>query len=208
MTAFNLIKSFTKRGNAIIGAGCYAAVLESKAVSDRVIKIGNNTDDPWLRYYNQIVKKNQHNSCVPKVMSLQVDKDHEYYICVMEKLYYDDRQEKEKNLVRDYVRGLLSKDEWLDKAVEYRKAFPHLGGMLTLMDMLKANGVSDLEEPYEDEYEDVYSVNRLDLHTANILSRANGQLVITDPWCNLHECMEDIRDVAEWTEQEQLTVTY
>lgn len=187
MTAFRIIKSLSKRGNTVIGAGCYAAALQYKTDTNKVIKVGTNLDDPWLDYYWDIIKDNQHNSCVPKVYSLHVDRQHNFYVCIMEKLigYAPDRiQENDaKGLVRKYIEGSITRDEWLDAAVEYPKHFPSLGSMLDLMNKIKQRA---------DDYK------RLDLHTANILTRASGQLIITDPWCQIEDYMDDMTDVESW----------
>jgi hypothetical protein len=190
MTAFRIIKSLTKRGNTVIGAGCYAAAIECKTDSAKVIKIGNNLEDPWLDYYFDIIKKNQHNPCIPKVYSLNADRQYNFYICIMEKLVgwdeHKDHENDAKNLVRSYIQNAISKDEWLDSAVDYPKQFPAMGAMLDVMDKIKENTY----------VEDIY--RRIDLHASNILARTSGQLVITDPWCQLEEDMEDISDVDNW----------
>ena len=48
MTAYNLIKSLTKRGNTVIGSGCYAAAITMSTDPDKVIKIGNNVAKPLV----------------------------------------------------------------------------------------------------------------------------------------------------------------
>jgi len=198
MTAHNLIKTMTKRGNAIVGVGCFAAALESTVSVDKIIKIGNDLNDKWLDYYYEICIKYKDALCVPKIHSFYEDCTHGYYVCTMEKLFYytDEHTNAAKDLVRQYISGSITKHEWLDKAVEYPKHFGHLGQFLQVMDNIKER--SDLEDEccYEDE--DVYSYRHLDLHNANILSRACGQLVITDPWCSHSYLMEDTYTLDDW----------
>jgi hypothetical protein len=193
MTAFNVIKSLTKRGNAVIGTGCYAAALQSKVNDNLVIKIGNNLDDPWLDYYYNIITVNQRNSCVPKIASFFLENTHGYYVCTMEKLYMHDALEA-KTSIAEYIRGNLTDTEWLIKASLYPKEIPDPNAMLQIMNKIaEQTCIMSFED--EEEYE---STKRLDLHSGNILSRANGQLVITDPWCHTSDYMENIDDVSDW----------
>lgn len=203
-TAFNVIKSFTKRGNVLIGAGCYAAALESKTDSDKIIKIGNNLSDPWLDYYEEVIKTNQNNPCVPKVYSLNIQRADGYYICVMERLItstYDSDIMKAKNAIRQYVSGDIDRDEWLDIIVDYPKQVPLPGYMIKIMDQIRDG--SDLDDECYDEtdWDDMWNLRRVDLHSDNILQRANGQLVITDPWCHAEDLMTEIVDVSHWAEE-------
>lgn len=200
-TAFNLIKSMTKRGNVIIGSGCYAAALESLSDIDRVIKIGNNLNDPWIDYYEEVIKPNQHNPCVPKVFSLTIQRDHSYYVCVMERLVVNSSLSgdvyKAKAAIRDYVSGNLDRDEWLDIIVDFPRLVPHPAYMLRIMDEIRDR--SDLEDECDyDDWDDLWNVRRVDLHTDNILQRENGQLVITDPWCHAEDLMTEVADVSHW----------
>ena len=48
-TARNIIKNRIKAGNTVLGVGCYSAAIESTS-DDKIIKVGNTTDDPWLYY--------------------------------------------------------------------------------------------------------------------------------------------------------------
>lgn len=203
-TAFNVIKSFTKRGNVLIGAGCYAAALESKADIDKVIKIGNNLNDPWLDYYEEVIKTNQDNPCVPKVFSLKVQRSDGYYICIMERLVsspFDTDIIKVKRAIRSYVLGDLTREEWLDEIIDHPKLIGHPGYMLKIMDEIRDR--SDLDdECYDDtDWDDMWNLRRVDLHSDNILQRADGQLVITDPWCHAEDLMTELVDVANWAEE-------
>lgn len=208
-TAFNVIKSFTKRGNVLVGAGCYAAAVESKADVDKIIKIGNNLDDPWLDYYEEIIKHNQDNPCVPKIYSLNIQRSDSYYICVMERLItssYDSAVRSAKSYIRDYVVGNLTRDEWLDKIVDYPKLVPHPGYMLKIMDDIRERSDLDDECCYDEtDWDEQWNLRRVDLHTDNILQRESGQLVITDPWCHAEDLMSEIVDVAVWAENNSLT---
>lgn len=186
----------TKRGNVILGAGCYAAALESTADNNKIIKVGTSTSDMWLAYYYEICSVNKGVTCIPRIYSFHKDEENEYYVAVMEKLYmyHDSDTEKAKSLVRNYVSGSISRDEWLDEAVMYPKQFNHLGQFLHVMNEIRDR--SSEEDPDECEFIDDYRA--VDLHSANMLSRSNGQLVITDPWCNHPDLMDELQDVGEW----------
>jgi hypothetical protein len=195
MTAYNIIKSLSRRGNTVIGTGCYAAAIEYRSDTSKIIKIGNNTTDPWLDYYRLIVTPNQHNFCVPKVYSMYIDYANSFYVCTMERLsQYDGYYQYEnqaKGIVEDYVLEKITKDEFIDKAVDYPKAIPSIGSMLHILDQIIYH--SNYEEG-----DDIDVVKRVDLHKSNILSRISGALVITDPWCHHEEVMEDMDDMEEW----------
>lgn len=199
-TAFNVIKSLSKRGSAIVGAGCYAVALESLAYVDRVIKVGNNTDDPWLDYYEEVVKPNQGNPSVPKVFSINVQHDDSYYVCVMERLVPATSEEAEvvKVAIRNYITYSISKDEWLDIVVEHPKLVPNIPYMLHIMDEIKSR--SDIEDEccYGSDWDDLYKIRKVDLHSNNIMQRENGVLVITDPWCHTDSVIENVEDVSDW----------
>jgi len=203
-TAFNIIKSMTKRGNVIIGSGCYAAALESLSHMDRIIKIGNNLNDPWLCYYKEIIEPNQDNPCVPKIFSLNIQDNDSYYVCIMERLvassYLSGDVFKAKSAIRDYIIGSIDRNQWLDIIVNFPKLVPHPGYMLQIMDKIRDR--SDLDDECEyDDYDDQWNVRRVDLHTDNILQRKNGQLVITDPWCNSEDLMAELLDVSHWVDE-------
>lgn len=192
MTAYNLIKSLTKRGNSVIGSGCYAAALSMSTTHHKVIKIGNNVNDPWLDYYN-LVLTNQDNPCVPRIYSLHMDSEHNYYVAIMERLEedYSDLANAAKTLCREFTEGWHSEQDFLELAKQYEKQLPYPKHMLSLLlqikertDFFTKDGVT--------EYCDGL---RLDMHNGNFLSR-DGAVIVTDPWCDPY--MLDIDDVNYW----------
>ena len=193
MTAYNIIKSLSRRGNTVLGTGCYAAAIEYRSDTTKIIKIGNSTDDPWLDYYSLVVKPNQHNPCVPRVFSLYIDATHNFYVCTMERLVQpndaSEYKKAAKDIVCNYIAGVINKEEFIDQAVDYPKAIPSIGAMLYVMDQIVKN--TDDDE----------GTKKLDLHSGNIMSRPSGALVITDPWCQPEDIMEDIAAVEDWAER-------
>ena len=190
MTAYNIIKSLTKRGNSIIGSGCYAAALHSNVSYDQVIKIGNNMNDPWLAYY-QVIMANQNNPFVPKIYSLYVDEEHSYYVCIMERLesFVTTAEISTIKLCRDYAVGGLSEKSFIKEISLYKKQVPDTQALVSLLSTI-SNLTTD-ESGY-----------RLDLHQGNFLFR-DGVLVVTDPWCE--NDMSEIDDVNDWTVRHNLS---
>lgn len=192
MTAYNIIKSLSKRGNSVLGSGCYAAALSSVDVN-KVIKIGNNINDPWLDYY-QLIKANQHNPCVPRIYSFHIDKAHNYYVCVMERLTertYASSVTEAMDFCKEFVEGWFSDKEFLDSATNYAQYIPYPEHMLALLKQIKEQ--TDYHKG--DDIDDEYGGRMLDMHHGNFLMREDT-IVITDPWCEPN--MDDIDDVTYW----------
>lgn len=193
MTAFNLIKSLKKRGNVLLGSGCYAAAISS-ANSEQIIKIGNSTTDPWLDYYHIIVKTNQNNPHVPKVQSFMCDEEYNYYVCVMEKLENNASNYKTDavELCKDYTTRLITYEEFIVHAKRFKKAIPNPDMLANLLDK-----IYEYTEVFTYDYGYEFSENarRLDMHKGNFLFRGD-LLVVTDPWCE--NDMSDIVEVDAW----------
>lgn len=192
MTAYNLIKSLTKRGNSVIGSGCYAAALSMSTSYDKVIKIGNNVNDPWLDYYHEIIKTNQNNPCVPRVYSVYLDTDHSYYVAIVERLQEGTAETRDAiTLCREFTEGWHSEESFLQLAKRYDKQLPYPDHMLALLIQIK-----QLTDYYK--FDDVLEGNAgrmLDMHNGNFLIR-DGAVIVTDPWCEAD--MSDINDVNDW----------
>lgn len=201
MTAFNVIKSLTKRGNVVLGSGCYAAAIDSKDLS-QVIKIGNNMEDPWLEYYHLIIKNNQHNPHVPKVKYFMCDEQHSYYICIMERLdeetyigasnYKHDLAE----LCKDFTSSMITEQEFLAFVTAFVDAVPEPALLVELLlnirnftEVFVGGGSCDSNGDFP------YSERKLDMHRGNFLFR-DAVLVVTDPWCESD--MSGITDVSDW----------
>lgn len=203
MTAFNVIKSLTKRGNVVLGSGCYAAAIESKDLS-QVIKIGNNMQDPWLDYYHLIIKNNQDNPHVPKVKYFMCDEEHSYYICIMERLdeqtyinisgYKYDLAE----LCKDFTNAMITREEFLAGAMRFPDAIPEPQVLADLLENIRnlTQVFTDCsDENYDSNGDHKYAGNKLDMHQGNFLFR-EAVVVVTDPWCESD--MADITDVSDW----------
>jgi hypothetical protein len=197
MTAFNIIKSLTKQGNSVIGAGCYAAALTSRVDGNKIIKIGNNVNDPWLDYY-EIIKANQHNPCVPRIYSFHIDASNGYYVCVMERLQdAGDNTNTKQNaeLCKDYTQRWITREEFIEAANKTPKTFPYPEQLADLLDKISNDTDVFGNEDDEDFDGDMGGMRKLDMHSGNFLYR-DGAIVVTDPWCEAD--MSDITDVSNW----------
>ena len=197
MTAFNIIKSLAKQGNAVIGAGCYAAALSSRVDGNKIIKVGNNINDPWLDYY-EIIKTNQHNPCVPRIYSFHIDVDNGYYVCVMERL--QDRGDSKDTieiaqLCKDYTQKWITREEFIESTTDYPRVFLYPEHLANLLDIISDQTDIFNNEDDDDEDIDMEGMRKLDMHSGNFLYR-EGAIVVTDPWCEAD--MSDINDVSTW----------
>lgn len=212
MTAFNIIKSITKRGNTVIGAGCYAAAITSSD-PNRIIKIGNSSNDPWLDYYHAVIVKNQGNPCVPRVYSFYHDAANSYYVCVMEKLeefHTVDNSRELSDLCRDFTSYLVTEEDFVAEiTTKYSKQVPDIDALITVLKAIQKDtdsmGSAAVEaSSWTNSWsvdDDNYDGRRLDMHAANFMYRA-GVLVVTDPWC---ECnMDDIQDMSHWLDDARI----
>lgn len=215
MTAYRVLKNTEKAGNVLIGAGCYAAVLENRSNCEKAIKIGNSSEDPWLEYYERIVKPLQGNPHVPRVDKLYIDHHNDYYVANMERLQpkmyddfsdYDDHNDSLKEELADdinqYIKGEIIWKEFCDVWDQYPDIvdLPALGQVMdAILDATDALTAEDQSEIIDNE-NDLERYNKLDLHSGNIMFR-NNTVVITDPWCGVlvdeHPSMESYIDDPE-----------
>lgn len=195
MTAYNIIKTLTKKGNAVIGTGCYAAALSSRVSFDKIIKVGNNVNDPWLDYY-VLIKENQHNPCVPRIYSLHIDIENQYYVCVMERLApLGDTLNgiAYAELCKQYTQRWIDRDEFIIETAKHPTVFLYPEHLADLLDK-----ISDLTDDFSANTEHCYDgsgTRKLDMHSGNFLYR-DGAIIVTDPWCEVD--MDDISDVSTW----------
>lgn len=202
MTAYNLIKTLTKRGNSVIGSGCYAAALSSTVDCDKVIKIGNNTADPWLDYL-AIIKQNTQNPCVPRIHSFYLDTEHNFYVCVMERLKEtvgDATAKAATELCKEFVESWHTDEDFLRLASAFQKQIPYPTHMLALLNMIKEQ-TDCFKTDGVDSYCNTPNGRMLDLHDGNFMLR-DGAIIVTDPWCEADMC--DISDVTAWAEQNNI----
>jgi len=200
MTAFNLIKSLTKRGNVVIGSGCYAAAIDSTDRS-QIIKIGNSMNDPWLDYYHGIIKVNQANPHVPKVKYFMCDEEHSYYICIMERLEEEELGVSKTDiaqLCKDYTTHMIIREEFVELAQQYTTAIPCPDMLANLLDKIyEDTEVFGYDEDSQGSDDTNYS-RKLDMHRGNFMFR-EGLVIVTDPWCEAD--MSDIVSVCDWVER-------
>lgn len=220
-TARNLIKNRIKAGNTVIGVGCYSAALTATQ-TDKVIKVGNTTDDPWLDFYDEVIKHNPKNIHLPKVYNIHVDHDNDYYVAVVEKLYeHNDR----------FMGDIDGTDQLEDVVVECinDRSVSQFDFFVALDDCRTCYGEFDEYQLYAacNQIQDLIRRSwsdwgycecgvdedgscecgserlSLDLHTSNILYREDGTLVINDPVCDTD--MEDVDDLSNWADEQELT---
>lgn len=199
MTAYNIIKSMTKKGNSVIGTGCYAAALSSRVDGNKIIKIGNNVNDPWLDYY-VLIKENQNNPCVPRIHSFYIDNDSGYYVCVMERLTNlgdTPNTMRYAQLCKEYTQRWLTREDFLAEAALFPKVFLYPEHLADLLDKIseQTDVMGNSSEYPENEFEDLGGMRKLDMHCGNFLYR-DGAIVVTDPWCEAD--MSDISDMSDW----------
>lgn len=218
-TARTIIKNRVKAGNTVIGVGCYSAAITS-ASRDKVLKVGNTTTDPWLQFYYKVVRTNPNNPHLPKVHSIHVDDDHDYYVAVVEKLYeHEDRaygdicgldalEELVANTCNDDSVGL---EDWMDAVQDVDLCFGEFdehqlyAACNQIRHMIRTSYVDDdCEcEYYEEDCDHTgYESLNLDLHSNNILYREDGTLVINDPVSDSD--MDDVDDLSIWADEEEL----
>ncbi len=178
------IKQYTRKlkasGFKQIGMGCFATVYLHPG-KNRVYKVGKlDCDDAGEWAYLSFVKKvlrNNNNPWFPKIYSVKIfktkaSKDHYahfdenemFFVVSMERLNEikgsDDKSEMLEKLIQFHtVFGSIFKGTMPDKNIK------HFVGAMRVLNSLERNG------------------HELDIHNANIMTRKNGQVVITDPVC-------------------------
>ena len=220
-TARNLIKNRIKAGNTVIGVGCYSAALTARD-EDKVIKVGNTTNDPWLEFYNEVIRANPKNIHLPKVHDIHIDYDNDYYVAVVEKLYEHDERFMGDREGTDLLEEAVI--EWIsDRSLDKFNLFVSLDDCKTcygefephqlhsvcnqIRDLVRRSysdwGYCDCEEgEFSDNCECGCESLSVDLHTNNILYRKDGTLVINDPVCDAN--MEDVDDLSNWADDHEL----
>lgn len=193
MTAFNIIKSLTRRGNVVVGSGCYAAAIGSKDPNN-IIKIGNSITDPWLDYYHLVIKVNQNSPHVPKVKYFMCDEEHNYYVCIMERLEGGEHNEVVE-LCKDYTTHMITREEFVNIAKLHSEAIPCADTLANILDKIHEH-----TEVFERQFSSEFDENSrlLDMHGGNFMYR-DGVIVVTDPWCE--NDMSDLVDVSEWVDR-------
>lgn len=199
-TAHRVIKNLRQR-ISLAGCGCFSAVFSVKA-GDKVIKVGSTTNDPWLDFYELVIKPNPNNPFVPKVYSVYIDSENDYYIATMEKL--QENTSKLHELYKDYVTSWITPDDLVNQLKESKAGLSdeEISQLLDILDCVKQHTdyFRGTTEPgfYTDDTDDPADyIRSLDMHAGNFMMRDNI-LVITDPWC-LGD-MESQDDLSDWVE--------
>ena len=215
-TARTIIKNRIKAGNTVIGVGCYSAALTATD-EDKVIKVGNTTCDPWLEYYERVIKINPNNPHLPKVHSIHVDSDNDYYVAVVEKLFeHDERFMGDicgPDLLEETVRNCCVDSSYDSAKMHYEleacelcygeyDSFQLYSACRQIRDMIRMSYREDVCdcEYYDEECDHTgHETLSVDLHTNNILYRKDGTLVINDPVCDAD--MDDVDDLSTWADE-------
>lgn len=196
MIGQRIIRNLTRRGNRLLGVGAYSAALSSSDPSS-AIKIGTNLSDPWLDYYHLIITKEVRSPYVPKVKHFMVNEAHEYFIATMERLHpITEDHWKLADAIRGYLSGEKDEADIAYEAQDIPEAVPCLDSLILILEKIKEHTeYNDRSEAIED---DNYEGTILDLHHGNIMLRADGCLVIIDPWCEAEISSE--YDLCAWAE--------
>ena len=221
-TARTIIKNRVKAGNTVIGVGCYSAAIETRS-DDKVLKVGNTTCDPWLQFYERVIKVNPTNPHLPKVHSIHVDHQNDYYVAVVEKLYeHYERWMGDRcgeDMLEETVRRCCSDASFNREKMNYEleacetcygeydsvQLYTACRQIRDLVSMSYQDADCDCEYYLEEDEECPHSgYERLsvDLHTNNILYRKDGTLVINDPVCDAD--MEDVDDLSIWADDMEI----
>ena len=176
--------------------------MEKRTNDSEVIKISNNTYDPWLHYYEKIIKPLafEGNPCVPRIHSFYIDYQNEYYIATMERLESDNYNDYFE-WVREYI---VDEHEMRFRVFmdEHPHVFPYPNAMIRVCDEIRKWTDAITEGDCDDilnnwESDELHEAVKLDLHSANFMFRGE-QLVITDPYSNVD--MDDVCSVEDWAE--------
>jgi hypothetical protein len=189
MSGYSLIKKLHYKGNVLLGAGCYAAALETRN-PNIVAKVGTTLKDPWLQFYEQIIKKCQKNKYVPQIFDIHINKRMDYYMCKMERLdrypsstFRAMQHHALSHLLSSLVVEKISEQDYYTEIKKY-KAVSDPDALLQILHRLQAIKPKGV---------------RIDLHTGNLMYR-NDELVVLDPWCE--DTIADSQNVEDWAEYE------
>lgn len=205
MTGHRIIKNLTKRGNSVLGVGCYSAALSASNGID-AIKVGTNIDDPWLDFKSLVVEKFKDNKHLPLIKSFYYDINSEYYVCVMERLDQIKASTSVDKLIdccKEYVEGYYTDKEFADILSDYPSFVPDPKQLIAVLKTIKKYttcskyGSLNNTKRYYDFSSDDLDGRQLDMHRGNFMLR-DGVLVIIDPWCNVS--MDDVPDLSIWAE--------
>lgn len=162
-----------------LGSGAYATAYWSPS-RKKVIKIGR-LDDPYLDYVRAI--KRRKSSLFPKISDLLIclesgtdrDDNEGAYAVVMERLI---RPSSRKQRARvNLAIAMFDTEGWDVEADELIVNVIHAGMSAAMFKQLKraADFVKELVNEFD---------HCMDMHDENIMLRRNGQLVLTDPFCD------------------------
>ena len=215
MTAYRVLKNTERAGNVLLGAGCYAAVLQHRTNRNKVIKIGNTATDAWGGYFDDVISALPDNPHVPRVDSMYVDYQSDYYVANMERLQSimcDDFDADDEDFnyslkeelatdIHEYIMGEIKwkhfKRTWKEypQIVDLKSIRVLMDKIIEQTDAFTEDDEEDLRRNYHEE--ELLEHRKIDIHSNNIMFRGNA-VVITDPWCGLfiedHQSMDEYID--------------
>lgn len=196
MSAKSIIKTLSKKGSVHVGSGAYAIAMQAQDPK-KIIKVGNNLNDPWLVFYNTIIKNNPNNPFLPQVDQLYVGET--FYVAVMEKLEHDNTEEFRELIacISDFVRNYTSEEDLLDALYSLDNEFLVSSPDQLLHLCIKLKASTDFEYTHDADCERI-GAKCWDLHSYNAMTR-NGHLVIIDPWAEPTINEGNLMD--EWVEK-------
>lgn len=174
------IDNLHKNNFKFLGSGYYSVVLQH-STTDKVIKVGAALQDPWLTYVTMHAEDyvNIHKLKVGKITRIDP-----YYVAEMESLepipYSKEAQDFVsllQQLVADEITYSYDHSVIISNFCKTTKVKVNTKELLELVDDLIFVKLNN----------DSFCV---DLHGDNIMKRANGELVITDPFSDYSELPE------------------
>ncbi len=175
-TAFSSkMRSFKKHHRAYcekLGKGSYAITFSVSTLPHDAIKIQTRPDPCYQAWMEDFVLTGQKNPFVPQVKGYATNRFGRT-LCIMERLYTPNFNEEALASFRWFKEGVLSK-----KSISYDELQEHVRKILEL-DNLPTEVVHIVD--YIAEAASDGTPHSADLSRVNIMQRANGERVITDP---------------------------
>lgn len=175
-----LTRLVSKEGIKLIGKGAYSHVFQHPQFHNVVVKV-YTAKDVLFKDYVQWCLKNQHNIYVPQIIEdiPYSDGTNNYHILFMQKMKPINDAQFEQILTK-----IMKLDQEADEDLVYL-----LNDAIDMVDMEGLNSFmrTCFKRGYGDKHlyeiwEKIksYGINKIDLHSANVMLRGN-QLVFTDP---------------------------
>lgn len=163
-TSWELKKRLKERGYNSLGEGRYSEVF-AKPHSRVCIKVCEDPDG-WPEYILWAAKNGFMGGLSPKVYSFRVMRGGVYYVASMERLYKLDTNEHLD--AYEHFSVILQRGRVSVHTNSYKEVLPDIKRFL-------------------DKWHDAFDGYHLDIHDGNVMYRADGTLVLTDPFSKIHK---------------------